>query len=664
MNDLLLCLAVLAASGILALAASSRPRLASAFGAGGVILAAALGLPPTVRILLGAPTEAVKYAWNVPSGSLALAVDPLSAFFLAPILVLSAVAAIYGIPYLLHHAGKRSLGPPWFFTNLLVASLCGVVLARNGILFLLAWESMSLASFFLVTFDDEDEGVRRAGWTYLVAAHLGTAFLLVLFLILAKTKGSLDFDVLESGAAPAAAVGGLAFAFAILGFGSKAGFYPLHVWLPEAHPAAPSHISALMSGVLIKTGIYGILRTLGFLGTPQAWWGWTLVAIGAVSGTLGVLHALAERDLKRLLAYSSVENVGIIALGLGLGIVGFTAGLPALAVLAAAGGLLHVWNHALFKGLLFLGAGSVLHSTGTRDSDRLGGLLRSMPWTGSTFLVGAAAICALPPLNGFVGEFLIYLGALETLARAPAEAAVPALLTVVALALIGGLAAACFTRAFGTSFLGFPRSPAAEGAHEAPWPMVLATTLLAAGCLAMGFLAPWGLRILEGPIAVVSHIEPAGVRAALDSARPPLVLASFLSGGLIVLAGGLSVFRRVLLSSRSVTRRVTWDCGYADPRPRMQYTGSSFTQPLVELFRRVLGTRVRLEAPRGVLPAPGSFETNTPDGARVCIFEPLFRGVGWTFARLRWIQHGRVQVYVLYVALTLLVLLLWKLGTP
>ena len=311
-------------------------------------------------------------------------------------------------------SGRKNLGAYWFFFNGLAASMAMVAVAANGVLFLICWEVMALCSFFLVTFESEEESVQRAGWTYLVATHIGTAFLLVLFLMLGRQAGggSLDFDTFLAARGHMGAAADVLFLLALVGFGAKAGFVPFHIWLPEAHPAAPSPVSAVMSGVMLKTGIYGILRTLTFLGAPHLWWGWLLIATGLVSGIFGVLMALAQHDLKRLLAYHSVENIGIIALGLGLGVLGVAWRLPALAVLGFAGGLLHVVNHALFKGLLFMGAGSVQHATGTREIDLLGGLIKRMPWTGRTFLIGAVAICGLPPLNGFVSELLIYTGGL------------------------------------------------------------------------------------------------------------------------------------------------------------------------------------------------------------------------------------------------------------
>ena len=522
-------------------------------------------------------------------------------------------------------------------------------------LFLFAWETMTLSSYFLVTFEHEQDTVRQAGWTYLVASHLGTAFLLAMFVLLGRAGGSLDFDHFSSANA------GALFVLALVGFGTKAGFMPLHVWLPEAHPAAPSHVSALMSGVMIKMGIYGLLRTLTYLGPPPIWWGRVLIAIGLTSGVLGVLFALAQHDLKRLLAYHSVENIGIIALGLGIGLLGVSNHSPVLAVLGFGGALLHVLNHALFKGLLFLGAGSVLHGASTLEIDHLGGLAKRMPWTATTFLVGAVAISGLPPLNGFVSEFLIYLGALNGVTL-HAGVAVPLLVTIAALALIGGLAAACFTKAFGVVFLGQPRAEHAAQAQESGaamrWPMVL----LAAACVLIGLCAPLALRPLPGVIHLLSGLPSQAITEQLAGAAHPLRFLIAASAALLVLIAALAWLRRRLLAGRTVDQSVTWDCGYAQPTPRMQYTASSFAQPLMTLFAPLLRTRRKLAAPEGYFPHAASLTTATPDVARTALYEPVFSGVGWVLARLRWLQHGRIQLYVLYIALTLLVLLLWKLG--
>jgi hydrogenase-4 component B len=657
MRLLLLAVGVQLLGGVGAGISRRSRQWSTTLGVGGAVLGALLGLVATAGVLLGAPPQALWLRWDVPFAAFAVEVDALSAFFLLPVLGLSALTAVYGGEYLLADEERRSPGASWFFFNLLIASIVLVLVARNAVLFLVAWEVMALASFFLVTADDEDAAVREAGWTYLVATHLGTACLLVMFVVLGRGADPLDFDRF-SGASNA----GLVFLLAVVGFGTKAGFVPFHVWLPEAHPAAPSHVSAVMSGVMIKTGIYGLVRVLTMLGPPAPWWGWTLCGIGMVSGVGGVLFALAQHDLKRLLAYHSVENIGIIALGLGLGVLGRSIGAPALAVLGFGGALLHVVNHAIFKGLLFLGAGAVAQATGTRDLDHLGGLLGRMPGTGLAFLVGAIAISGLPPLNGFVSELLIYLGAYHALVARSATTTLPALGVIGALALIGGLAAACFTKAFGVVFLGTARSSHATHASEPGpamrWPMYG----LAAACVLIGLLAPLVVRSLAPVLVVVTQLPSDVVRADVASATAVFARVTTAAIGLLAIAAALAAVRRTLLTSRDVREAGTWDCGYAAPTARMQYTASSFAQPLTRLFDGVLHTERRLVAPHGFFPREAALATETLDVARERLYAPVFGGIGRVLGSLRWLQHGRVHLYVLYVAATLLVLLLWKLG--
>lgn len=625
-------------------------RTAVAVGVAGAVAACGMGLVAAVAALAGGGTCALALPWRMPYGEFRIGFDPLSAFFLIPTFLLSGLAAIYAIGYFKPWKG-RNPGRFWFFYNALVASMALVLLARNGVLFLAAWEAMSLASFFLVVYDDAESGVADAGWTYLVAAHVGLAFLMALFILLGR-GGSQDF---AAYAAPAGSAG-LLFGLALAGFGTKAGLFPLHVWLPEAHPAAPSPVSAVMSGVMIKMGIYGIVRTLVFLGAVPGWCAWLVLGLGAVSGVLGVLFALAQHDLKRLLAYHSVENVGIIAMGIGLGMLGIRYGSPAVAVLGFAGGLLHVLNHATFKGLLFLGAGAVAHAAGTRDVERLGGLLRRMPWTGAAFLAGSAAICGLPPFNGFASEFLIYVGAIKTMVGG-GEIALGGGIAVIALALIGGLAAACFAKAFGIVFLGEPRSPAAAGAHEAGrsmrWPMAL----LAALCLAIGLAIGFAARFLEPAVAMLA--DPAAAAEAARWADPVSVGALWLA--LLAAVAALAWIRRRLLAKRSVRETVTWDCGYAAPAASMQYTATGFAQPLTHGARSILRSRLEFHAPRGVYPDSASFHSETPDLAREKLFAPLFRTAASLLGRLRWLQQGQVHLYILYIVAALIVLLAWAL---
>jgi formate hydrogenlyase subunit 3/multisubunit Na+/H+ antiporter MnhD subunit len=478
-----------------------------------------------------------------------------------------------------------------------------------------------------------------------------------MFILLGKANGSLDFDRFSASSGS-----GLLFVLALVGFGTKAGFIPLHVWLPEAHPAAPSHVSAVMSAVMIKTGIYGLLRVMMLLGAPQGWWGWVLCGIGLSSGVIGVLLALAQHDLKRLLAYHSVENIGIIALGLGVGTLGLRAGLPAVAVMGFAGALLHVLNHALFKGLLFLAAGNVLHSTHTREIDELGGLLRRMPRTGAIFLIGAAAISGLPPLNGFVSEFLIYLASFNGAVTLDGVNSVPMLATIAGLALIGGLAAACFTKAFGIVFLGQARSEHAENAYEVSLAMVLPGFILAAACILIGLLGANVVGSMAPLISEVTGLPATIVRTSLATAAHSVAWVSVTGGALIGIAALLATGRALALSRRSVSTNLTWDCGYAAPSPRMQYTASSFAQPLTETFDLLLQTRRVVTAPHGLFPKEASFATETPDPYQEHVYRPLFREISRDLLRLRPLQQGQVQLYILYIAVTLLALLLWQLA--
>jgi hydrogenase-4 component B len=648
---LLICLGVLAAGAVSCVAPGRmRPAVIGPLAAtGGSGLAAAAGL---LSLLSGTTIEIV-FPWRLAFGTLRLGLDPLSAFFVFLIGLVGALAAIYGRGYL---AGRdvRKSAACWCWYNLLMAAMLLVVVARNGFVFLLAWEVMSLTSFFLVMHDHEKEGVMRAGWIYMIATHLGTAFLLVMFLLLGRGT-NLDF----ASYSVSGGMGSLIFACALVGFGTKAGLVPLHVWLPEAHPAAPSHVSALMSGVMIKTGIYGLLRVIMFIGPPTAWWGWALVAAGILSGLLGVLSALAQRDLKRLLAYSSVENIGIIAMGLGLGLLGIHFGHPVVAALGFCGALLHTLNHGLFKGLLFMGAGSVLHATGTGELDRLGGLIKRMPVTGGTFLVGAAAISGLPPLNGFVSEFLVYAAGFTAVIRSGGPDW-SGLGVVAGLALIGGLAAACFLKAFGIVFLGVPRGPAGANVHEASGAMeaaMLATALL---CITVGLGAPWVIRMV---LPVTAQLMPAAQAALLTGVIGLLKWIPLSALVLIGSAAVLLVLRTGLLRRRSVQSDDTWGCGYLRPSARMQYTASSFAQPSLGMFARILRPHQELDPPGGLFPHSARLATHTSELFVQGVYEPAIRALQYLAALFRRLQQGRTtHLYILYIVITMLLLLTWNLA--
>jgi len=636
-----------------ALAAASRPRLASGLAVGAVWIGSLAAAVPVTATLAGRPPAPHAWAWSVPAGGLAIGLDGLSAFFCLPVLILAPLAALYGRAYLAHDTQRPAFG--WFFFNLLVVSLTVVLAARNGILFLVAWEIMALASFGLVVYEHRLPEVRAAGWTYLVAAHLGAAALLVLFALLGNHAGNLDFVAIAAAGPMPEGTAGLLFALALAGFGAKAGLVPLHVWLPEAHPAAPSHVSALMSGVMINSGIYGVLRAITFLGPPPAAWGWALLGLGLVSGIAGVVLALVQSDLKRLLAYSSVENMGVVCLGLGAGFLGLSWRMPLLAALGLSGGLLHMLNHALFKGLLFLGAGAVLHATGTREMNRLGGLIRTMPWTAAAFFAGAAAISALPPFNGFVSELLIYFAGLQGALPHSRPGIVLAAILLGGLALIGGLAVACFTKSFGLVFLGLPRE---RTGREAPWAMRLPMLVLAALCLSLGLAAPLLPHLLAPALETLAGPDVAG---SLSAAKGLLGRIAGAGLALVALTAVLALVRRRSYGGRR-SPEGTWDCGYARPTSRMQYTATSFSQPLAEMFGRGLSQRRHGRPVAGHFPPAAALSTHTPDAAREWLLAPIFRGVSRLLTPLRVLQHGRIHLYILYLAVTLVLLLVWKGG--
>lgn len=662
-NIFLVGTAVLVISGTAALFVGKRARLASWVGTGGAVLGSLLGMIPSLLVFVGGEVPMVLRApWSFPGGTFYLEIDSLSAFFLAVLFVIAFLGALFGVQYLQAYREKKTLGPVWFFYNLLIASMAWVITAHNGLLFLMAWEMMSIASFFLVIFEREKEEVRKAGWTYLVATHIGTAFLLIQFILLGRASSSLDFDTFRASAFLSTETANAIFVLGLVGFGTKMGIIPLHVWLPEAHPAAPSHVSAILSGVMLKVGVYGLLRTLTFLGPPPAWWGMTLVGIGLVSGVGGVLYALGQHDLKRLLAYHSVENLGIITLGLGLGLLGSAFNLPALAVLGFAGGLLHVLNHALFKSLLFFGAGSVLQQTGTREMDRLGGLLKKMPVTGSMFLLGSAAIAGLPPLNGFASEILIYLAAWQGLSVPDSGTATAAVLGLAGLALIGGLAAACFAKVFGVVFLGEPRTNCSQNAREPGVAMRAPMVVLGIFCLALGFGFVGFLSLLARPIGMFSGLSSGAIEQTLAPFQIGLLGLLWIFVTLAAGIGLLIFIRKMLLSSRSVRSAGTWDCGYARPSARMQYTSSSFAQPLVGFFGALLGLKRALKPPAGYFPQEGSFHSEVADVFEERLYRPVFSGARQVLTFLRRLQGGRVHVYVFYIAVTLIFLLVWHFG--
>ncbi len=646
----LVAIALAAMSGGVAVVLRRRPERAHRAACLTLCAGALCGIACAVGVLSTGTVEL--HLGSLPLGAAGIRVDALSALFLLPVFGVPAAGAIYGLAYYPQERGARAIRLQIFY-GLVTASMALLVVASNAILFLVGWEIMALCGFLLVLTEHEQREAQNAAFVYLAAAHVATLSLFALFSVLASQAGSFEFTrMATAGLSPGLGV----FVLLVGGFGLKAGLMPLHFWLPGAHAAAPSHVSAILSGVLLKTGIYGLLRVTGLFAAPPLWWGIGFVTLGAISSVLGVAFALAQHDLKRLLAYHSVENIGIIVMGLGLALVGRTIGSLPLVVLGFSGAVLHVINHALFKALLFLGAGAVVHASGTRDIDRLGALSRAMPRTALLFLVGAVAISGLPPLNGFVSEWLVYAGALRGL-RATGTAGALVVLVVPVLALVGGLAAACFAKVYGTVFLGTARTDQTAGAHEPSRAMLAPMTALALACGAIGLFPAALLPALGSGAAEWVHVPGRAVASAL---RAPLAWAATLS----VAAAALVLLTVAIASWRGrrvvATESETWGCGFARPTARMQYTGSSFAEMLILRFGWALFPRARVRPPRGPFPRRASFESHVPDTVLDAALVPVLRRGAWGAEWARRFQQGQVQRQALLVALALLTLLGWR----
>lgn len=663
MSPLVLALACLAAGGALGflLCALGRERLGLGAAAAGGAAGSAVGLVLALRAIGGARVAPFRAPWALPGAEVRLAVDPLSAWFLLPIFVVGGLASVYGAGYLAHHRGKKALGPPLLFFNLLLAAMTLVVTARHAFLFIFAWELMTLLAFLLVSFEDEKEEVRRAAFLYVTISHVAALFVLAFFLVLGRDAGSLDLEAMAAGAASRTGLrAGVLFLFALVGFGTKAGIAPLHVWLPRAHPVAPSHVSAVMSAVIVKTALYAFLRALTLLGPTPAWCGFLLLGLGVVSGVGGILFGYVQSDLKRLLAYSTIENVGIMLVGIGTGIVGGAYGNRTVAVLGYTGALLHVVSHAVMKGLLFASAGAVLHAAHTRAIDRLGGLWKRMPTTGAAFLAGALAIAAVPGFCGFASEWVVYAGLLragfdlEGAARAAAIAAIPAL------AGAGGLAAAALAKGFGLVFLGEPRSEESAHAEEVPLSMRGPLAILAALALALG-LAP--VLLARGAVPIAATLARVSAEEARALAAPVLApLGSIVWAALLLfaIAGALALVRRALLAGRKVEAARTWGCGYGAPSARRQYTAASFALPLAHAARGLLRPRVLDRPPEGYFPGLSVRRSTFDDPAEDRLFAAGARRVEAWLLALRWLQQGRLSLYLLYMFVAVLGLLAWQ----
>jgi len=582
--------------------------------------------------------------------SLAFQIDGLSAFFLVAIFVVSLLAVIYSFHYMDNSEKAVRTAVNYFFFSILIASMALVVTAANIIAFMLSWEIMSLSSYFLVIYNHQSPENRKAGYLYFVFSHVGAMFIFASFGIIYGYTGSFALGDMTSLPETAKI---LIFIFSFIGFGSKAGVFPFHVWLPHAHPAAPSHISAVMSGVMIKTGIYGIVRMYALLNLHTPLFGNIVLVAGMISGILGVVYALGQHDIKRLLAYHSVENIGIILIGIGIGMIGVSSGRPLMAVLGFSGGFLHVLNHAIFKSLLFMGAGMVLHKTGTGSIDALGGLLKRMKVTGVTFIIGSLAISGLPPFNGFVSEFFIYIGGFKGVAL-DKSAFVMSIFAIISLAVIGGLALACFTKVVGVVFQGEPRTKMAVTVDEKGSTMLLSMLVLAGACILIGVfpgifvqmsikaVSALGLGYGHVPLAPFQHMTGNITLAAMI----------FFVALLLVIA-----LRWFLYRGKTISQSGTWGCGFTQPTVKMQYTGSSYASSILEFFRPAAPLDEDHLEIDGRFPQKTHYHSHVNDIAELHLEKVIVQPVLLLFDKLRWIQHGDIHLYIGYILLAIVLLL-------
>lgn len=646
------------------------PSVSNAWAHGFAALGSLAGAALSLTILLTERSFSFSAQTTLPLLELSLRIDYLAAFFMLVVSGIAFCASLYGIGAMAHSYGKYHIGSFGFFYNIFIASMLLVFSAQNAIYFLFLWEIMSLASYALVTYEHREEGTLQAGYIYFAMTHAATACIVFAFLLLYRATGSFDFDVIrESASLLSQPLQGAVLLLALVGFGTKAGIIPLHVWLPKAHPAAPAHVSALMSGVMIKTGIFMLLRFfLEIVPFSSLGLGIVILLIGAVSSLLGVLYALCEHDLKRLLAYHSIENIGIILLGFGAALIFGALRLDALMIMALVACLYHTANHAVFKALLFLGAGSVAHATHTRNIEEYGGLIKALPWTAFCFLVGSLAISGMPPFNGFVSEWMTFQALFAGVASKNIVLAIVFLTGVSALAFTGGLAAACFVKAFGVTFLAKARSEHARRAKECGVSMRVGMAFLAFLCLVLGVgagsVVPLLSRVAEqvfgvqsDPAILSSTSATIIVQNGFATLSMPLLAATIFG---LLLAVVVVVY--LFTSRRKVTRGLTWDCG-SPLTSRMEITATGFSRSLLTIFQAFVRPTKKIESTyadeKQYIVTSRTVEVGVFDVYEAFFYGPLNRCAEHVSRIAKKIQSGNVNAYILYIAVALASMLLW-----
>ncbi|MFA5860972.1 MAG: proton-conducting transporter membrane subunit [Candidatus Thermoplasmatota archaeon] len=671
MRPLLLAAATLAAASLTLPWLIKRHAATLGYGLAAIasLAIAALG----AALVLTGDALTIPLPTSLPNVTLSLHADPLTGIFLIILGVGGCAVSLYATSYVQRaHADHMSLPAQTTFYTLFLAAILLVFLANDAVVFLIAWESMSILSYLLILTHEQDDDTRDAANMYLLMMHIGTAFLFVSFAALAAASGgTYSFDAMRAHARDAPEyLRSIAFVGALVGFGTKAGLVPLHGWLPRAHPAAPSHVSALMSGVMLKTAVYMMIRVgIDFLGRGPAWWGLTLLALGGITTFVGILYATAENDIKRLLAYSSVENLGVIFMGLGLALLFVSYDQPLLATLPLIAAVLHSLNHMTMKTLLFLGAGSVHHATGTRDINKLGGLIHQMPYTAGLVLLGSLAISALPPLNGFVSEWLLFQSLLAGVTIPGTPLILQIFLPVGAglFALAGAISVVCFVKAFGVTFLATPRTSEAEHAHESPRTMLLGMGILATGIILIASMAGLVIRTLHQTLAPLLGADPnadlvtgglvvQSLTTIKASMSPTLVFFIVLLFALLAWLG-----TRFLGSRERARKEETWLCGHRNVTPRMEYTSTSYAEATRMFFSGLYGPHKETtrdeKAP--TIPSRITYATRTTYFLEEYAYAPITRLILLTSMRFRAVQAGSIHAYLSYIFATLLLVLLW-----
>lgn len=632
-------------------------------------IATTLGLIPTTIVLLQNKTFFKTLNFNGLIGNVNFVLDPLSAFFVLIILFIGFLAIIYSGKYLENY--NKDLSSHYFFLGIFIASMILVVTVQNTLFFLICWEIMSLSSFFLVIFEDNKKEVLPAGINYLIYMHISVVFIILGFILLYIKSGSLDFSSFKVILETNKVFADTAFIIIFTGFAIKAGFVPFHNWLPKAHPAAPSHVSGIMSGVMIKMGIYGILRILSLVSIPSIGISYFVLIISVISALYGVLYALAQHDLKKLLAYHSIENIGIIGIGIGIGMLGLSYHNSLIALLGFSGGILHVLNHSIFKGLLFLAAGAVYKQTHTKNIEKLGGLIKTMPATAILFLTGSVAISGLPPFNGFISEFLIYLGLLKGFAIKDVNALIILVLSIASLALVGTMALLCFTKAFSIVFLGIQRSEEADceqrlkgettlspgtpfnasnqGAKSVECDvskvMILPMSILAALTLLIGIFPQFALKFVLNPTNIllknnlaVNNIFPIELMRTISG-------CCFLFLAIVV---AILFIRQLIIKNKKTEVANTWGCGYKNLNNRMQYTASSYVSPFLSMLKPLFIKHFNIRKPKELFPKEAHFNLDIQDIEEFYILNPTIKANKIFLSKFQWIQGGNTQRYILY----------------